>query len=223
MGQALGRQRQLISFYDAYRFDDDAGRTVTVANGRAILGMQRRPLEGPPKDVAVCAVQLPSIVPFFCLQSRRFPWPSHVRATPTGIPAVDERYEVALLPHVGVSWLSTEIQQLLLDHEWAFPALGTVLVSVTKGAFLSAEDVVQRVHDVLTFVSAFPWSVMPEHVDRSVDDLAARIARISSVDEALAFLTNLTDGDRERLARSDSPLAAFADVRTPEEAMARLV
>ncbi|HEY8043498.1 MAG TPA: hypothetical protein VIF35_04495 [Streptosporangiaceae bacterium] len=32
----------------------------------------------------------------------------------------------------------------------------------------------------------------------------------------------LTPDERDRLARSDSPLAALADVRTPQEAMVRL-
>ena len=39
--------------------------------------------------------------------------------------------------------------------------------------------------------------------------------------EGLTFLQQLTPGERDRLARSDSPLAALADVRTPQEAMAR--
>jgi hypothetical protein len=34
-------------------------------------------------------------------------------------------------------------------------------------------------------------------------------------------LQDLTPDERERLARSGTPLAAFADVRTPEEALAR--
>ena len=37
----------------------------------------------------------------------------------------------------------------------------------------------------------------------------------------MAFLQGLTPADREQLARSGSPLAALADVRTPKEAMAR--
>jgi len=36
------------------------------------------------------------------------------------------------------------------------------------------------------------------------------------------FLQQLTPEDRERLAKSNTPLAAFADVQTPAEAMARL-
>ena len=41
------------------------------------------------------------------------------------------------------------------------------------------------------------------------------------MDQGLALLQQLTPDERERLARSDSPLAALADVRTPQEAMAR--
>ena len=64
--------------------------------------------------------------------------------------------------------------------------------------------------------------MLPHHTDHSVEDLAARIARIDSLEQALAFLLQLSDADRQRLARSDTPLADFADVRTPEEAMVRL-
>jgi hypothetical protein len=38
----------------------------------------------------------------------------------------------------------------------------------------------------------------------------------------MAFLQNLTPADRQRLAFSNTPLAAFADVTSPEEAMMRL-
>ncbi len=44
------------------------------------------------------------------------------------------------------------------------------------------------------------------------------------MDQGLALLQQLTSDERDRLARSDSPLAALAalaDVRTPQEAMAR--
>jgi hypothetical protein len=71
-------------------------------------------------------------------------------------------------------------------------------------------------------VHALPSSIVPTEIDRSVDDLAARIDKISTVEEALTFLQELSPDDRQRLAQSDTPLAAFADVTTPEEAMARL-
>ena len=52
--------------------------------------------------------------------------------------------------------------------------------------------------------------------------ISTRIERISTVEEALAFLQQLSDGDHQRLAQSNTPLAAFSDVRTPDEAMERL-
>jgi hypothetical protein len=38
----------------------------------------------------------------------------------------------------------------------------------------------------------------------------------------MAFLQGLTDDDRRSLAASSSPLAPFADVQTPQEAMSRV-
>jgi hypothetical protein len=63
--------------------------------------------------------------------------------------------------------------------------------------------------------------VLPDHVDHSEDDLVARISQLTSLEDAMAMLQQLTPAERERLARSDTPLAALADVRTPQEAMAR--
>ena len=93
---------------------------------------------------------------------------------------------------------------------------------VAPGAFSSADDIRDQVAAVTGIVSAIPTSVMPSRVDRSVDDLAARIAKLETVEDGLAFLQELTPDDRERLAKSDTPLAAFADVRTPDEAIERL-
>jgi hypothetical protein len=62
---------------------------------------------------------------------------------------------------------------------------------------------------------------MAQENDRPVPDLAARISRLNGVEDALARLQDLTPADREQLARSNTPLAVFADVQTPEEALAR--
>jgi hypothetical protein len=79
-----------------------------------------------------------------------------------------------------------------------------------------------RLDEVFELVHALPASIVPAQIDRSVDDLATRIEKIDSVEEALTFLEQLSPEDRRRLASSDTPLAAFADVTTPDEAMARL-
>jgi hypothetical protein len=59
LGQGLGRNWLWIGFHDAFRFSD-AGRTVTVANGRAGLDYEVRHVASPPVRIAVCAVELPA-------------------------------------------------------------------------------------------------------------------------------------------------------------------
>jgi hypothetical protein len=83
------------------------------------------------------------------------------------------------------------------------------------GPLLSTPGVLQK-----ALLPAFVTSLTTA-ADHSQDDLVDRISRLTSVEDALAFLQGLTPGERERLAQSDTPLAAFAGVRTPEEAMAR--
>ena len=85
----------------------------------------------------------------------------------------------------------------------------------------SVDDISRRLDEVLGVVAAIPTSVMPARVDRSVDDFAARIKSLSTVEDALVFLQQLTPDDRERLAQSNTPFALFADVKTPDEAMTR--
>jgi len=57
--------------------------------------------------------------------------------------------------------------------------------------------------------------------DLSPADLMARLSQLASLDEALAMLQALTPAERTVLAGLDTPLAALADVRTPQEATAR--
>jgi hypothetical protein len=220
VGQDLGRNWRGIGFRDAFRFSD-AGRTVTVANGHTSLAYEVRMLQREPMEIAVCAIELPAALASGLVHPRRYPRMLHLRDTPTGNPDFDARY-LSSVPPIGAAWLTPEVQQRILSHdEWVLYALGTRLMCVTKGAFASVDDVLRRIDDVLDLVAAIPSSVVPHRTDRSVDDLAARIAGIDSVEQAIAFLQGLSEADRERLARSDTPLAGFADVRTPEEAMAR--
>jgi hypothetical protein len=220
VGQDLGRGWRGIGFRDAFRFSD-AGRTVTVANAQTGLANEVRVLQREPMEVAVCAVQLPAVLASGLVQPRRYGRMLRLRDAPTGNPVFDERY-LSSIPPVGAAWLTPEVQQRIVAHDdWVLLSLGTMLVCVTQGSFASVDDVLHRVDDVLGLVAAIPSSVVPHHLDRSVDDLAARISRIDSIEQAIAFLQGLSDGDRERLAQSDTPLAGFADVRTPEEAMAR--
>jgi hypothetical protein len=214
---------RVVVLRDAFCFDE-AGRTVTAANARAVVDRFAQIGLGRPMDVALCAVELPTLLRPGVVYSRRYHLRLHTGTTGSGNPTFDERYVVSGLPaSVGGTWLTPQVQQLILAHDdWVLYAAGSTLVCLTKGPFASADDVVRRVHDLLQLVAAVPTSVIPDHADHSVDDLAARIAGIDSIDQALVFLQQLSDTDRQRLARSDTPLADFADVRTPEEAMLRM-
>jgi hypothetical protein len=62
----------------------------------------------------------------------------------------------------------------------------------SRGPFGSFDEATERLSEVLAIVVAIPESVLPSHVDHSQDDLIDRISRITSVEDALAFLQGLT-------------------------------
>ena len=212
------------TFRDAYR-GSVAGRVVIVANAWTNIGAEVRYSTGEWYGAAVCAVELPSLLPLLCVQPRRFPPVTRIRETPAGAEPFDDLFLVAGTPGPGNSaqLLTPEVQQRIMARDdWVFWAERYLLGCVSKGPFREAAQVAQRVDEVLGIVAAIPASVLPDHVDHSADDLIARAARLTTMQEGLAFLQELTPAERDRLARSDSPLAALADVRTPQEAMARL-
>jgi hypothetical protein len=211
------------SFRDAFRGSAD-GRMVTVANAWTLLlppGVRRDPGFG---AVGACVVELPSVLPILCVQPRRIHAVLGMAAVPTGNPEFDQRFIVNAVAALGDARqvLTPEAQQRIMARDdWVFCAEGYLLGCFSRGPFGSFDEATERLSEVLAIVAAIPESVLPSHVDHSQDDLIDRISRITSVEDALAFLQGLTPGERERLAQSGTPLAAFADCRTPEEAMAR--
>jgi len=116
------------------------------------------------------------------------------------------------------------VQTLVLAHEaWTFAFHETMLLSIAEGEFVTTDDVTRRLDEVLTIVAAFPPSIVPQQIDHSVDDVSVRFRQLHSVDEAIVFLQNLSDEDRARLERSPTPLAKFADMRTPDEITMRFL
>jgi hypothetical protein len=173
--------------------------------------------------VAVCAVEVGSISPVMLVEPRAIPLIArHVPTTASGDAEFDERFVTVLAPTVGAEVLTDEVRRIVMEHEdWALLGSESMFMSVSRGRFESADAISRRVDEVVRLLRAFPASVVPTEIDRSVDDLAARIEKISTIDEALVFLEQLSPDDRQRLAQSNTPLAAFADVTTPEQAMAR--
>lgn len=211
-------------FTDAFRADVD-GRAVVVANAWTNLQSEIRYSDVVWAGAAVCAAELPTVLPYASVRPRGADaMPGTPR--PTGNAAFDERFVVAGTPEgVGADigeMLTAQVQQLMMAREdWFFQFERYTLGCISKAPFRSAEEVRQRVDQVLAIVAAIPASIVPDHVDRANDDLIARIDQLTSLDDAMTMLQQLTPEDRGRLAQSDSPLAAFADVTTPQEAMAR--
>lgn len=216
-------------FQDAYRFAD-RGRTVTVANARAVMGTEARYLPGPPKEVSVCAVELPTLLPVLSIWPRRYrPVDHHLRATDTGDPAFDARFAVVAVPGFGLAeFLTPAARQRIMAHDdRAFHGDRSVFCCVSRGASTSVEQVTQGVGELLGIVDAFaaPVAAPPTATDPVAPasaELTERISRLHGPQDVMMFLQGLDDGERLALAASDSPLAGLAHARTPAEAMAAL-
>jgi len=207
--------------HDIFRADRD-GRKVIVAN--AVTNVQ----PGLPgvhglKWISVCAVEIPALISLVCVQPRTFrPSVSHIPEHPTGDAAFDERFLVLMAPGLPEVEITPDMRRLISAREdWIFRVYEYLFTGFGNAPFESVDEMAQRIDDVLAVVAAFPTSLMPSRVDHSQDDLIKRINKLESVDEALAFFQQLTPADRENLAKSDTPLAGFADVKTPDEAIAR--
>ena len=210
------------TFSDAFRVSA-GGRTVIAANAHTYIDpalFQAGPLH---PDVAVCAVELATIVPGVIVQPYRIPQILFLGRTEIGHPAFDDQFRVSTTDAGFVRQILTpDVQQrIMMRDDWVFWLGEYLFACVAKGRFRSLDELSSRVTEVLDIVTAIPGSVMPSQVDHSADELVARISRLDDVNDAIAFLQGLTTDERDRLARSDTPLAAFADVRTPEEALAR--
>jgi hypothetical protein len=209
-------------YHDAYRATVD-GRAVTVANAwspvEAVVAGGRR-VEGS----AVVGIELSTALMIAGVEPRSrhngIPGPE----IPTGNSSFDAIYRVVGAGRLAEGVVTPEMQQRIAARDdWTFIAHETTFVSVCREPFAAPDEVSQRVRDVLAIVMALPTGVAPAKVDHSVDDLLVRIASIDNIEQAVAFLQQLSDADRQRLAASPSPLAKFADVRTPDEAIARMM
>ena len=203
---------------DAFR-GSIGGRTIIVAN--AWTSVTPEPAAELP-GTAVCAVELPSVLPVACVQPRRFPALTHLPESPTRNPAFDRRYAVTVLPGADAGPLTWDVQQRIMAREdWVFRAERYVLACVSAGAFATVDEVSQRIGEVLAIAEGIGAAVTPVTVDDSDDELLARAGRLTSLEDAIAFLASLSPAERERLARSPAPVAALADVTTAQEAVSR--
>ena len=199
------------------------GHDVVVANAWTEIETQLRYATVEWHGAAVCGVSLPAFVPLDEVQSRKLSPVVFTPPTATDDPRFDACFVTTGPPSGPAEVLTPDVRErMLVRDDWSFVFERYWMGCVTKHGFQSPDEVLERVDAVLAVVAALPAALVPAEMDRSGDDLAARIEGLRSIDEAMAFLQGLTDDDRRRLAESSSPLAAFADVQTPQEAMARL-
>jgi hypothetical protein len=213
-------------FQDAFRTSID-GRTVIVSNAythlQSEINVKNQQVFWAP--ASVCAAEMPSLLPYASVRPRTADALPGT-ASPTGDAGFDECFLVAGTPQgVGLDigpLLTAQVRQLMMARDdWFFQFERYLLGCVGKGAFQSVEAARERMGQVLAIVAAIPASVVPDHIDHADDDVIARIDKLTSLEDAMTLLQGLTPSDRERLAQSDTPLSAFADVTTPQEAMAR--
>ena len=211
------------TFYANSFAGDLDGRRLVVANVWTNIGPQQLVKLHEMRGVAVCVLERCTLPPFV-IQPRHLPEAErHMKPTPTGDPEFDERF-IAIFPIVDTvsALLTPAVRQRILAHDdWVFVCMSGSLLCAGTGAFESADAVGTRVDEVLGIVGAFAAAIAPGPIDPATDELIARIGRISSLEEAVTFLLSLGPDERELLARSGTPIAAFADVTTAEETLAR--
>jgi hypothetical protein len=209
------------SFNNVYHATDDA-QPLVVANGWANIGPTKDMRLHEMRGVAVCAVELTSLSPVFVVQPRSLPPVDRYPTVLTGDADFDDRFLVAMVAGLDPAALADDVRRRIATHDdWLLVGHDRWLACVSRGAFESADEVSGRVDEMLSMVAAFPTSVLPTQVDHSVDDLARRIRSLHSAEDAITFIAQLSADDRDRLARSGTPLAAFSDVASRDEAIAR--
>jgi hypothetical protein len=212
----VGLKAGATAYGDAFR-GRIGGRTVIVANAWTSVEPESA---GQHAGVAVCAVDLPALVPPCCVQPRRVPALVPLPECPAGNPAFDLRFLVAAPPG-SPQVLTWDVQQQILAREdWVFRAERYLLACVSADPFRTVSEVSHRIGEVLAIAAGICASVPPADDDPD-EDLIARASQLTSLESAITFLKSLSPAGRATLAQSATPLAALADVTTPQEAISR--
>ena len=214
--------RHSTVYHDAYRGEAGA-HPLVVANAWTNIGPQQVVKLLEMTGIAVCAVERCKLPPLQVQPGRLPPLERLVGPTPTGDTDFDARF-VTKAPFPGSSDLFTDdVRRRISAHDdWAFLCMSGTLLCASTGPFASADAVAARVDEVLALVAAMEAEVVPVAKDDDTAALLARVAAITNLDDALALLLGLTPHEREVLAASDTPLAPFANVTTPDQALETL-
>ena len=114
------------------------GRTVKVSNAWTNIQSEVHHAPDHWRGVAVCAAELPSLLPLSGVYPRAFAAAARVRPTPTGNPAFDERFVVAAAPNEIGAMLTPEVQaRMMARDDWCFYAERYLFGCMNRGPFAS--------------------------------------------------------------------------------------
>ena len=94
-----------------------------MANAWTNIGPEVRQSTGEWYGAAVCAVELPSLLPLLCVQPRRFPPVTRIRETPAGAGPFDDLFLVAGTPGPvsSAQLLTPDVRQRIMARDdWVF-------------------------------------------------------------------------------------------------------
>ena len=202
-----------------------AGRPVTIANGWTRLGSTTFSA-GEPSGCSVVAVQLPALVPLVSIRPQRFPDYLGKPTLYTGDPVFDGRFAVCGDPGAE-TFVNPAVRQRIMAHDdWFIHLAADTAGCIGDDVFHTADEASTRVAEMIGVVAALPGSLVPQALlpqpsASAPTDVLARLSGIRSMEDGVAFLQQLTPAERDQLRSSSTPLAQLADVRTPQEAIAR--
>jgi hypothetical protein len=160
MGTDDQRATPRMPYHDAYRGTRD-GRAVTIANAwiasEAVVAGGRH-VEG----AAVTAVELSTLLMIGGIEPRLrhqgIPGPE----VATGNASFDSAYRVVGMARLADGVVTPEMQQRISARDdWTFIAEDTMFISISREPFGTADEVSQRIRDVLAIVAALLASIAP--------------------------------------------------------------
>ena len=178
----------LTVFRDSYRTSIN-GRTVVVSNGWTNIQTEIQHAPDHWRGVAVCAAEMPSLLGLASVHPTSLRGAVGGPTVTTGNPAFDQRFVAVGAPDDTPALLTPQVQQRIIARDdWTFWIERYLFGCITPGAFESIDEIRGRIDEVLGIIDAIPTSVLPDHIDHSADDLIAQISRLTSLEEALAWL-----------------------------------
>lgn len=212
--------RHSTVYRDAYSIEGD-GHRIVAANAWTNVGPQQVVHNLEMTGIALCVAEHCKLPPFLVQPAGLPLLDEHVAPTPTGDVMFDGCF-VTKFPLPGtLELVNGDIRRRIGAHDdWAFVCQSGDLLVASTGAYRSADGVARRVDELAGLVAALEDLVLPKASDPATAALLERASHLTSLEDALTLLLGLSPHERDLLARSGTPLAPFAHVKTADEALA---